>query len=57
MIENPAACHFDPSVLLCKGEESNSCLTEAQIGTLKKIYTGSTGFEGQADVSRLQPWR
>ena len=47
VIENPAACHFDPSVLLCKGEESNSCLTEAQIGTLKKIYTGPQDSKGK----------
>jgi hypothetical protein len=47
VIENPAACHFDPSVLLCKGDESNSCLTEAQLGTLKKIYTGPQDSKGK----------
>jgi feruloyl esterase len=24
VIENPLACHFDPSVLLCKGQESDA---------------------------------
>jgi len=40
LIDNPPACHFDPSVLLCKGAESDKCLTEPQIAALKKIYAG-----------------
>ena len=47
VIENPVACHFDPSVLLCKGTESDSCLTEAQISTLKKIYSGPSDSKGK----------
>ena len=47
VIENPAACHFDPSVLLCKGTESDSCLTAAQLGTLKKIYSGPSDSKGK----------
>jgi feruloyl esterase len=40
VIGNPAACRFDPSVLLCKGQETDACLTQPQIGALKKIYAG-----------------
>jgi hypothetical protein len=40
IIANPRACRFDPSVLLCKGAESDSCLTEPQLTALKKIYAG-----------------
>jgi feruloyl esterase len=40
VIEDPMQCHFDPSVLLCKGSESDACLTQAQIVTLKKLYAG-----------------
>ena len=40
VIEDPRQCHFDPSVLLCKGEESASCLTAPQVTTLKKLYAG-----------------
>jgi feruloyl esterase len=40
VIENPLACHFDPSVLLCKGAESDSCLNVHQLTALQSIYGG-----------------
>ena len=40
MIEDPRACHFDASVLLCKGAEDAECLTQPQIDALQKIYSG-----------------
>ena len=40
VIANPASCSFNPDTLLCGGAETNSCLTAAQLGTLKKIYAG-----------------
>ena len=42
LIEDPRTCHFDPSVLLCHGAESATCLTTPQIDALKKIYAGPT---------------
>ena len=36
VIEDPRACHFDPSVLLCKGAESPDCLTRPQIEAIEK---------------------
>ena len=47
VIENPARCHFDPGVLLCKGEESDSCLTAPQVTALKKLYAGGHNSHGQ----------
>ncbi len=41
VIEDPRTCHFDPSVLECKGADSSSCLTESQIEGLKKVYAGA----------------
>ena len=38
VIENPAKCGFDPSVLLCKGEETKACLTVPQMVALKELY-------------------
>lgn len=38
VIENPLACHFDPKVLACKGADSSSCLTAAQVETAQAIY-------------------
>jgi len=40
IISDPISCDFNASSLLCKGAESDSCLTEAQVTALKKIYSG-----------------
>jgi len=40
LIEDPRTCRFDPSVLVCKAEDTSGCLTETQIVALKKIYEG-----------------
>ena len=39
-IKDPLRCHFDPSVLVCKGAYSDSCLTAEQVEALTKIYAG-----------------
>lgn len=39
-IDDPLSCHFDPSTLLCKGVETDACLTAPQLDALKKIYSG-----------------
>jgi len=40
LIEDPRKCNFDPSVMLCKGADSNTCLTAPQITALNKLYQG-----------------
>lgn len=40
LIEDPSTCAFDPATLLCKGVDSNTCLTDPQIAALKKLYGG-----------------
>ncbi|PWU05199.1 MAG: tannase/feruloyl esterase family alpha/beta hydrolase, partial [Terriglobia bacterium] len=40
LIENPRACRFDPSSLVCKTADGPNCLTEGQVATLRKIYGG-----------------
>jgi feruloyl esterase len=42
LIDNPAVCRFDPAVLLCKGADAPSCLTDAQVTAAKKIYAAAT---------------
>jgi len=39
-IKDPLRCHFDPSVLLCKAADSDTCLTQPQLDAIKKIYGG-----------------
>jgi hypothetical protein len=40
LIEDPRTCRFDPSVLLCKAGDNNSCLTRAQVDAVNKLYAG-----------------
>lgn len=39
LISNPMACRFDPKVVECKGAESASCLTPAQVESARTVYT------------------
>jgi Tannase and feruloyl esterase len=55
VIENPLVCHFDPSLLLCKGEESEACLTSRQITALQKIYGGLKSNKGRLIFPGLSP--
>ena len=38
VLEDPTRCHFDPSVLQCKGSDTSDCLTSEQVATVRKIY-------------------
>ena len=40
LVEDPRACRFDPSVLICKGAEGPECLTAPQVEALRRIYDG-----------------
>ncbi|HCC59586.1 MAG TPA: tannase/feruloyl esterase family alpha/beta hydrolase [Solibacterales bacterium] len=47
VIENPTACRFDPSVLLCQARETASCLTAPQLTAVKAIYDGLRDGHGK----------
>jgi Tannase and feruloyl esterase len=55
ILDNPHQCHFDPSVLLCQGAESDSCLTSQQITTLRKIYSGRQDAAGKSVFPGFEP--
>src|SRR5262252_3565923 len=38
IINNPRACRFDPSVLLCKNGDAPNCLTAPQLESVKRAY-------------------
>ncbi|HUA21021.1 MAG TPA: tannase/feruloyl esterase family alpha/beta hydrolase [Bryobacteraceae bacterium] len=42
LIDDPRRCHFDPKELECKGEDAPTCLTAAQVESVKKIYAPAT---------------
>jgi hypothetical protein len=46
IVSEPAKCRFDASTLLCKGPESDGCLTTAQVASLKKLYAGGRTSAG-----------
>lgn len=60
LIGDPRLCHFDPKVLTCKGEDTPSCLTAAQVEATQKLYsplknprTGEQIFPGFEPGSEL----
>ena len=55
VIDDPRRCHFDPAVLLCKGTESDSCLTGPQVQALKKIYAGPADSQGRQIFPGILP--
>ena len=55
ILNDPRTCHFDPSVLLCKGADSDSCLTPAQVATLKSLYAGARNTHGDQVYPGIMP--
>jgi len=47
ILNDPRQCQFDPATIQCKGEDSDKCLTAAQVVTLKKLYAGTPDSSGQ----------
>jgi feruloyl esterase len=41
IIDDPRRCKFDPTQLLCKGEDGENCLTPPQVESVKKVYAGA----------------
>ena len=40
-LNDPRDCHFDPSAVQCKkGEDPSTCLSAAQVTTVRRIYAG-----------------
>ena len=46
-LADPRTCHFSPDTLLCKGPESDACLTPPQVASLKFLYAGSYLKDGK----------
>jgi feruloyl esterase len=47
VIENPGACRTSPDLLLCRGAESDACLTAPQVRALEKLYDGTRDAKGR----------
>src|SRR5262249_9795464 len=46
ILNDPRQCHFDPATIQCKAEDSDKCLTAAQVTALKKLYAGTPDAKG-----------
>lgn len=64
MINDWQACHFDPGVLTCKGEKTENCLTDAQVGALRDMHSGPRTSDGRPlynsynyDTGIAEVWR
>ncbi|HTD56029.1 MAG TPA: tannase/feruloyl esterase family alpha/beta hydrolase [Silvibacterium sp.] len=55
VIDDPPACQFNPEVLLCKGAETDSCLTAPQIASLTGIYAGFRDASGTVIFPGIPP--
>jgi feruloyl esterase len=59
LLNNPRACTFDVSVLQCRGAESETCLTAAQVASVKANYeavrlpSGEDVFPGKDPGSEI----
>ncbi len=62
ILNDPSQCRFDPATLLCKREDSLTCLTAPQVKTLRKLYAGGADgkghslFPGYLPGSELPAW-
>ena len=52
---DPRFCRYDPAILLCKGEETDACLTAPQIETLREIYDGQIDPITEKNQFRVPP--
>jgi pimeloyl-ACP methyl ester carboxylesterase len=47
IVDDLLGCRFDPAVLACPVEKTSLCLSEAQIGALKKVFAGPIDSLGE----------
>ena len=55
MVQHTQACRFDPVVLQCAGDKTDSCLTATQVNAVKAVFGGPTNTAGTA-LYATQPW-
>jgi len=55
MVNHIQACQFDPAVVQCKGDKTDSCLSSGQVDALKAVFGGPRNSKGQA-LYPGQPW-
>lgn len=55
LIGEPQKCRFDPAALLCKGADSDACLTAAQVKTVKIVFADVKTKKGEIVWTGFEP--
>jgi pimeloyl-ACP methyl ester carboxylesterase len=55
MVQNMAACTFDPARLMCKPAQNSACLSQAKTNALARIFAGTRNSKGEVIYSKW-PW-
>jgi feruloyl esterase len=55
LIDNPQRCHFSPASLLCKGADSEACLTAAQVKTVEIVFGDVKTKNGEIVWTGFEP--
>lgn len=55
VIEDPDLCQYRPERLLCGPGESEGCLTAAQVGTVRNVFSPLYDTKGELVYPRMQP--
>jgi len=54
-LADPRTCQFSPSAMVCKGAETDGCLTPAQASSMKALYASSFLSNGKLVYQGLLP--
>ena len=55
IIGDPHKCKFDPASLLCKGADSDNCLTAAQVAVVRTVYADVKTSKGEIVWTGFEP--
>ena len=55
VVGDPERCAFDPAVLQCKGAANDSCLTAAQVNTVRLLYSSPANPKTGRPITGLLP--
>ena len=55
VVGDPESCDFDPGVLQCEGADDESCLTTAQVNTVRMLYSSPENPRTGRPITGLLP--
>ena len=55
VVDDPAACAFDPAVLQCGGPGAGACLSPAQVETVRSMYASPVNPKTRRPIPGLAP--